>query len=74
MFLIAYGLNPELVMLVEARREGSSGPAWYCGFAPISMMDLHVDFESKEIWSHRGGRAKGPRPDTLLALHQADRE
>ena len=35
MFLIAYGLNPELVLLVEARREGSSEPAWQCGFARI---------------------------------------
>ncbi len=60
MFIVAYGLNPELVMLVEARRDGSSGPAWHCGFARISVMDLHVDFESREIWSHRGGPTKGP--------------
>jgi len=60
MFIIAYGLNPEIVMLVEARREGSSDPAWHCGFARISVMDLHVDFESREIWSHRGGPTKGP--------------
>jgi hypothetical protein len=59
MFIIAYGLNPEVVMLVEARREGSSDPAWHCGFARISVMDLHVDFEGKEIWSHRGGPTKG---------------
>jgi hypothetical protein len=55
MFIIAYGLNPEVVMLVEARREASSGPAWHCGFAPISTAELHVDFENKEIWSHSGG-------------------
>ncbi len=60
MFIIAYGLNPEVVMLVEARREGSSDPAWHSGFARISVMDLHADFESKEIWSHRGGPTKGP--------------
>ena len=55
MFIISYGLNPELVLLVEARREGSSEPAWHYGFARISIAELHVDFESKEIWSHRGG-------------------
>jgi hypothetical protein len=60
MFIIAYGLNPEVVVLVEARSEGSSAPAWHCGFAPIALADLHVDLESKEIWSHRGGRTKGP--------------
>jgi hypothetical protein len=60
MFIISYGLNPEVVLLVEALREGSTGPAWHCGFARIAQADLHVDFESKEIWSHRGGRTKGP--------------
>ena len=60
MFIIAYGLNPEILVLVEARREGSSEPAWHCGFAPISLTNVHVDLDSKEIWSHRGGRSKGP--------------
>jgi hypothetical protein len=60
MFIISYGLNPELVLLVEARREGSSVPAWYCGFARIAVAKLHVDFDSKEIWSHPGGYPQGP--------------
>jgi hypothetical protein len=55
MFIIAYGLNPEIVLLLEARRLGSSAPAWYCGFARISIAKVHVDVESKEIWSHPGG-------------------
>jgi hypothetical protein len=59
MFLIAYGLNPELVLLVEASRDGSSEPAWHCGFARISVMDLQVDFEGKELWSHRGLSSTG---------------
>jgi hypothetical protein len=59
MFIIAYGQNPEIVLLMEASRHGSSAPAWHCGFARISMADLHVEFESKEIWSHQGG-FKGP--------------
>ena len=60
MFIISYGLNPELVLLVEARREGSSAPEWYYGFARIAVAKLHVDFESKEIWSHPGGYSRGP--------------
>jgi hypothetical protein len=60
MFIIAYGRNPEVVLLVEARREGSSDPEWHCGFAPISLAQLHVDLDSKEIWTYRGGRSKGP--------------
>jgi hypothetical protein len=60
MFIISYGVNPELVLLVEARREGSRGPAWYYGIARIAIAEVHVDFESKEIWSHRGGYSRGP--------------
>jgi hypothetical protein len=61
LFLIAYGLNPEAIMLVEARREGPSGPEWQCGFARVSNMELQVDFEGKEIWSYRGPSSSGPR-------------
>ena len=60
MFIISYGLNPEAVMLVEAHREGSSMPAWHYGFARIAIAEIHVAFEDKEIWSHRGGYSRGP--------------
>jgi hypothetical protein len=60
LFLIAYGLNPEVILLVEARREGTSGPEWHCGFARVSVMDLQVDFEGKEIWSDRRRSSAGP--------------
>jgi hypothetical protein len=60
MFIIAYGLNPELVLLLEARRDGSSAPAWHYGFARISVMDLHVAYESKELWSTEGLDSAGP--------------
>jgi hypothetical protein len=60
MFIISYGLNPELVLLLETRREGSSAPEWYYGLARISIAELHLVFENKEIWSHPGGYSKGP--------------
>ena len=60
MFLISYGLNPELILLVEARREGSSEPAWYYSLARIAIAELHVDFKSKPLWSHPGGFSRGP--------------
>ncbi len=59
MFIIAYGRNPEIVMLVEAHSEGSSEPAWHCGFARVAAWNTHVEFDGKEIWSG-GGYPKGP--------------
>ena len=60
MFVIAYGLNPEVILLIEARREGPSGPEWHCGCAPVANMDLQVDFAGKEIWSDRRPGSSGP--------------
>jgi hypothetical protein len=61
LFLISYGLNPELAFLVEARRENSSPPKWSYGVARISIAQIHVDFDGREIWSHPGGYSKGPQ-------------
>jgi hypothetical protein len=59
-FIISYGQNPELVLLVEARREGSKAPVWSFGVARISIAEVHVEFQGKEIWSHPGGYSRGP--------------
>jgi hypothetical protein len=36
-FVIAYGLNPEIILLIEARREGRSPPEWTYGFGHFSL-------------------------------------
>jgi hypothetical protein len=59
LFMISYGLNPELVLLVEARRENASRSAWSYGVARISIAQVHVDFDGQEIWSHPGGYSQG---------------
>jgi hypothetical protein len=61
LFMISYGLNPELALLVEARSENSLPPKWSYGVARISIAQVHVDFDGKEIWSHPGGYSQGPQ-------------
>jgi hypothetical protein len=61
LFMISYGLNPELALLVEARRENSLPPKWSYGVARISIAQIHVDWNAGEIWSHPGGYSKGPQ-------------
>jgi hypothetical protein len=60
LFIIAYGQNPEIALLVEATREGPSQPAWHFGCARIAIAEVHVDFDNKELWSHQGGNPSGP--------------
>jgi hypothetical protein len=74
MFIISYGLNPEIVLLLEARREGSAGPAWCFGCARIAIAEAHVDFEGKEIWSHPGGFPKGPHDTYWVFTRPIDGE
>ncbi|MEJ7636555.1 MAG: hypothetical protein WKF75_00835 [Singulisphaera sp.] len=60
-FLIAYGQNPEIVLIVEARGDGTANPAWSYGLGRISMAMPHVSLDDKEIedWPDDGRRA-GP--------------
>jgi hypothetical protein len=61
-FVIAYGLNPELVLLIEARKEkGAAEPTWSFGMARISIARVYVEFDGKEIWTHPGGYSNGPQ-------------
>jgi len=46
-----YKTNPGVVLVLEARRHGSSPPAWYCGFARHSYYKLRVRFDDKEFWT-----------------------
>jgi hypothetical protein len=61
LFLISYGQNPELVLVVEARRKEGAAPRWTFGLARISIAEVHVEFRGKEIWSHPGGFSRGPQ-------------
>jgi hypothetical protein len=75
MFIISYGLNPEVVLLVEARREGSSEvQEWYCGFGRIAIAEIHVHFDNKEIWSHKGGNSRRPDDTYLIFTTPVDGE
>jgi hypothetical protein len=48
-FLIAYGQNPEIVLVVEARGDDRSAPKWSYGLGRISMALLHVTLDDKEL-------------------------
>jgi hypothetical protein len=62
-FAIAYGLNPEIVLLIEARKDKDKDPAapsWSYGMARISIARLHVDYDGQKLWEHPGGYSRGP--------------
>jgi hypothetical protein len=48
-FLLAYGRNPEIALLIEARREAKGEPAWSYGLARIGAARLRVDLDDREV-------------------------
>jgi hypothetical protein len=61
MFFITYGTNPEIVLLVEARRNRGAEPSWSYGLARIAGAELHVEFDEKEIWTRSKELQPGAR-------------
>lgn len=50
LFLFVYGRNPEVVLVLEARRGGAGGPGWSYAFGRIAGARLHVNLDGAEVW------------------------
>jgi hypothetical protein len=61
MFFFTYGTNPEIALLIEARREGDGGPSWSYGLARIAGAELHAELDDKEIWTRSKEFGPGAR-------------
>ena len=48
-FLLSYGRNPEIALLIEARSEGKTNPLWSYGLARISAARLRVSLDDQEV-------------------------
>jgi hypothetical protein len=49
LFLMAYGRNPEVALLIEARREGGQEPAWAYGLARLGAARFRVNLDDREV-------------------------
>jgi hypothetical protein len=50
LFLFAYGTNPEVAVVIEARWERASALAWRFGLARIASAELIVHVNDREVW------------------------
>ena len=58
LFLLSYGRNPEIALVIEARRDGESDPMWAYSLARIAGARLRVSIDDREV-------ADLPIPDSL---------
>ncbi|HUY37115.1 MAG TPA: hypothetical protein VMV69_30670 [Pirellulales bacterium] len=49
-FIIAYGTNPEAVLLIEALGPSIDAARWRYSLARSSHAELHVEFDGREVW------------------------
>jgi len=50
-FIYANGTNPEVLLLVEARRQDKGAPAWSFAAAPLTRAQPTLKLDGKDIWS-----------------------
>ena len=50
-FAYTNGTNPELLLLLEARRRGDGALAWWCAAARFARAELHLTLNRREVWS-----------------------
>ena len=60
-YVFANGTNPEVILLIEARRDGASPPAWAYGFTRTAGAELHATIDGAEVWTRPGIGQTDPR-------------
>jgi hypothetical protein len=51
-FIYAHGTNPEVLLVIEAQRRGSSAPAWWFAAAPLTRAEPTIRLGQKDVWTH----------------------
>jgi hypothetical protein len=51
-FALAYGTNPDVLLLIEARGQGRSAVAWHYDLGRLGGAETVVTLDGKEIWRH----------------------
>jgi hypothetical protein len=65
--LFAEGTNPEVALLIETRRTGTSGAAWHYGLARLSLDQISVQLDGVEVRRWPGG--VGARAQDAYWIH-----
>lgn len=51
LFVYANGTNPEILLLIEARRVGDGPPKWMFAAMPLSHAEVTLKLGAKDVWS-----------------------
>ena len=51
LFVFVLGTDPEVFLLLEARRPASGAPEWHFGAVRMNSIDLRINYRGREIWN-----------------------
>jgi hypothetical protein len=70
-FIYANGTNPEVLLVIEARR-GAGSPTWSYAAAPLTRAEPTLRLDQKDVWTHPCKVV--PSPDDAYFLARKPRE
>ena len=69
-FLLSYGRNPEIALVIEARREGNATPIWSYALARLAGARLSVSIDDQEVADMTKPKDIGPSHPYFL-IHRS---
>jgi len=66
-FIYANGTNPEVLLLIEARRRGAGMPSWSYAAAPLARALVTLRLDQRDVWSHNSKAVPSPEDIYFLA-------
>jgi hypothetical protein len=72
-FAFAYGTNPDVLLVLEARRPTGSAPHWEYGLARLGGGEPFVRLDGAEVWTQPVANPPARR-ETYMNRRELDRE
>jgi hypothetical protein len=66
-FLFANGTNPEVVLVIEARRRGEDVPAWSYAAAPLTRAKPTLRLANQDVWTYPFKDVPSPEDTYFIA-------
>ncbi len=71
-FLFGNGTNPEVLLMIEARRPVEGPPAWSYAAAPLARAEVTLGLDRKDVWTHKPKDVPSPEDIYFLARRRRD--
>jgi hypothetical protein len=66
-FIYANGTNPEILLVIEARRPGTGSPSWSYAAAPLTRAEPTLRLGRQDVWTHPPKKVPSPDDTYFLA-------